>query len=358
MTMPAASAEEIGATPVEEIQPGEADAILRMIEFLKAQLTARYVEPGKMVRRDAHPKTVGLVAARFIVSPDCPLELRHGLFRAPLDSYDALIRFSNGAPRVQHDLAPDVRGMAIKLAGVRGDFLAEPGQDFMLATAEAFFGTNAVDFVGFVPASESKLKLARYFLGGLRLRGLSRFLSALTIPRSPLAIEYFSQTPYRLGPHCVKYRARPMAARSTQRDRWFMRPVVRQLLGFAAAAAPGLTSRIVPADAVAQALGQDLERGPVTFEFLVQRWPDLRELPGWAIEDATRTWPAPWVRVATIVMPPQTASAVAARSTEAERMTFTPWHAAVEHRPLGSINRARYRIYKTMSDFRNGHNAS
>src|SRR5262249_23688772 len=82
--------------------------------------------------------------------------------------------------------------------------------------------------------------------------------------------------------------------------------------------------------------------------------PDLGNLPTWAIEDATRTWLAPWVRVATIEIFQQ--CHIADRDAVAERMTFNPWHARKVHQPLGSINRARGPIYRTMSLFPNSHN--
>jgi hypothetical protein len=343
----------VSATPVEEIPSGEPQAIATMIEALRKQLMARYVEKNQLVRRDAHPKLLGLVHARFIVSPECPAELRHGIFGRAMDTFDADIRFSNGHPDIQHDLAFDVRGMAIKLPAVTGAFLPTPGQDFVLATAEAFFGTNAVDYVGFPDASKSLPKTLWYFIGGRRLRGGWQLLKGQRIPPSPLALEYYSQTPYRLGPHCVKYQARPLIARRGNHDPWYMRPVARQVAGVAAAFSKSV-ARVIPPDALRNALASDLAIGPVTYEFLVQRWPDLSHMPTWAIEDATRTWPAPWLRVATIEVLQQ--YGIAGRDAAAERMTFSPWHAEEAHQPLGSINRARLAIYRTMSEFRNTKN--
>jgi hypothetical protein len=341
--------------PVEQAPPGEAEKIEEMIAALTDQLIKRYVDAE--MRRDAHPKTIGLVKATFTISNACPDELQYGVFAAPGRTFDAMIRFSNGAPTMQHDLAFDVRGMAVKLTRDRGDradtFLdGEPDQDFMLATAEAFFGTNAVDYVGFIPAAESVLKLTRYFVLGLRFRGLYRLLSSLVTPASPLALDYFSQTPYRLGPHCVKYRARPVDCRSAKDDPWYARPGIRHVLGSVAKLFPKLARRAVPGfDCLRMALAHDLENRSFKYEFLVQRWPDLRHLPTWAIEDGTRTWPARWERVADIEILP--VRDLDASVTEAEPMTFTPWHAMKEHQPLGSINRARFHVYKTMSTFRN-----
>src|SRR5690349_8447698 len=109
------------ATSVEEVPPGEASAIGEMVAGLEHQLTERYHD--KPMRRDAHPKTLGLVNARFTICADCPPELCYGVFASPRDSFNALIRFSNGNPEIEHDMASDIRGMAIKLPGVRGDFL-------------------------------------------------------------------------------------------------------------------------------------------------------------------------------------------------------------------------------------------
>jgi hypothetical protein len=342
-------------TPVEELPAGESAAIQEMLEELTSQLVERYIDEEQLVRRDAHPKTVGLVRAQLIVSPDCPAELRYGVFNTPGQTFAAEIRYSNGDPIVTHDLALGVRGMAIKLPEIPGDFLEEPGQDFVLATAEAFFGKDAVDYADFPRASRNTFTTIGYFLRRpSRFRGGWRLLQAQKIPRSPLAIGYFSQTPYRLGPHCVKYYARPLVARRAANDPWYMLPVVRQIAGFAAKIAPVRVGRWIPADALKTALVHDLAAGSVTFELLAQRWPDLANLPTWAIEDATRTWPAPWVRVATIDI--FQLYEIVDRDAEAERMTFTPWHALGVQQPLGGINRARLAIYHIMSAFRNAHN--
>ena len=341
------------ATPVEEIPAGERDAIASMIRELQAQLTEHYIAKHQLVRRDAHPKLIGLVRARFTVDAHCPVELRHGIFERVGEDFEGVIRFSNGFPKVRHDLIYDVRGMAIKLPGVDGDFVPEPGQDFLLATADAFFGTDAVDYVDFPKASKSKLTTFWYFVGGLRLRGGLQLLKSMTVPPSPLALEYYSQTPYRLGPHCVKYQARPANARDAAQDPWYMRPVLRTAIAALVTACPFI-GRLFPEDVLRRALVRDLADGSVTYEFLVQRWPDLSRMPTWAIEDATRTWPAPWVKVATIEILQQ--SGIAERAAEAEPMTFSPWHAMAAHQPLGSINRARLAIYQTMSAFRNAKN--
>lgn len=339
--------------PVEEVPPGEEKAIDDMIAELKRELTSRYTPPPGVTRRDAHPKHHGLARAHFIVDADCPIELRHGIFANVGRGYAAEIRFSNGHPLVNHDLASDLRGAGIKLDTGERSLLGDNGQDFLLATGETFFGRDAVDFVDFPKASVHKLTSIAYFLKPHRLRGGLQLLKGMRVPASPLSVTYFSQGPYRLGPHCVKYQLRPAVRRSSAGDPWFMRPIARHVL---AMLPRWLKNRFAPCDALRDALHRDLVGDHVTLEFYVQRWPDLSRLPVWAIEDPRRRWDAPWEKVATIVVLQQDDATSDKRLACAERMNFNPWRAREEHQPLGGINRARGRIYREMSIFRNERN--
>src|SRR5438093_8357059 len=97
----------------ERVPPGEEAAIKAIID-----LNMNFLETGKSpVPRAQHPKQHGCVEAEFIVEPDLPETLRHGLFREP-KTYRALVRFSNG--RQQDDRAGDAHGMAVKLLDVGG----------------------------------------------------------------------------------------------------------------------------------------------------------------------------------------------------------------------------------------------
>ena len=89
-----------------------------------------------------------------------------------------------------------------------------------------------------------------------------------------LSTRYWSQAPSRLGPHVVKYSARPLDAD--------------------AGATPG-----APPDFLRDRLAARLAAAPARFEFLVQRYVDDARTP---IEDATVEWlerDAPFERVAT-----------------------------------------------------------
>jgi hypothetical protein len=69
------------------------------------------------------------------------------------------------------------------------------------------------------------------------------------------------------------------------------------------------------------------------------------------IEDPTVEWAerdAPWVALARLAIPAQATESRAGRTLAAyvERLSFDPWHALVEHRPLGVVMRARAVAYR------------
>ena len=133
---------------------------------------------------------------------------------------------------------------------------------------------------------------------------------------SHLEIPYWSTTPYLFGPgRAVKYSVRPVSPRKT--------PLPDPLTdGY-------LRERLVA----------HLAREEARFDFLVQFQTDGRKMP---IEDASVEWrehESPFQRVAEIRIPVQTLEGAGAASCE--QLSFNPWHALPDHRPLGDFNRAR-----------------
>ena len=84
---------------------------------------------------------------------------------------------------------------------------------------------------------------------------------------------------------------------------------------------------------------------------MIQLQIDPRTMP---IEDATVEWKerdAPYLAVARIRIPHQDVGDPEA-TRQCEEAAFNPWHCLAEHRPLGSMNRARREIYQAMAEFR------
>lgn len=318
-------------------QAGEDAAIAAIADLIARKVRASY-QPGTIVRRDAHPKHHACVEAEFAVADTLPADLRHGIFAAPR-TYKAWIRFSNGAPRLQHDRRRDARGMAMKLLGVTAAGAADGAtQDFVLSSDPAFFVKNAADYVEFArvaadpdaSAATRVLRAVRFFFGGLpsrwRTRELARIIRCQITIGNPLGIRYWSQTPYRLGPYAVKYSARPLT--------------------------PALSpaSRDEP-DYLRAVMAAQLGSGEAVFDFLVQRWVDDRQTP---VDDPTIDWDervAPFEPIARIRIPSQQVNDPA-KLTLAENLSFTPWHSLPVHQPLGAINRVRRRVYDMVSAIR------
>ncbi len=309
--------------------------------------------------RDAHAKHHLVVRAELHVDGKVPESLRHGLFARP-GVYPAWIRFSN-AFKVRPDLSIDARGMAIKVMDLpqearSGDGDTAQTQDFLAVTHHTFFARTPEDFVD-IPAVLARGKgstgktlvgLATHFAwpprrwcGGLSLVRSFRWLT------SPLVGRYFSQTPYHLGPHHVKFALVPrqksgLSARLRLTGRWLVY----------------LSSMLTRVSVtrwdnyLQEALRDDLNRGPATFDFQVQMRPDKTDL-----NDAVRGWSrwrSPYQKVATITIPRQAFSAqdLADNSAFGQHLSFTPWHTLAAHEPAGSINQARRLIYDTVSAHR------
>jgi hypothetical protein len=301
----------------------------RIARTMRRQLEKDY--PPAETKRDAHPKHTGLFEGTFEVAANLPADLRVGLF-AQARSYRALIRTSNASAKPQSDAIRDVRGLAIKLLDVPGEKIAdsdeEHTQDFvLLSTPNMPLGTvrlfhDAIVYGRYTPL----LFAAKMFLTG-RSRVLRELDATRIRPTSPLEIRYWSTTPYRFGAdRVVKY----------------------SLLPTSDATSP-LPPAPLPDDYLSRAMAARLSREGASFEFAVQVRAD-----GMPIHDAAPRWDetvAPFRTVATLTIPAQEFR-TDERDRRSEELRFSPGHALVEHRPIGPINRARMRVYRTNSEFR------
>jgi hypothetical protein len=321
----------------------EADLIAQIVSLTRAKLLAGYSGSGPL-HRDAHPKSHGCVRAKFIVSADLPRHLRCGLFERP-GTYNAWIRYSNGAPSEAPDSRPDVRGMAIKVMGVSGTKLLEDEldaqtQDFVVCNHHSFFVKDPADYVSFVSNFMNGKPLGFIFpaLNPLkwRLREVWNLANGLlkSIP-SPTEIRYWSQTPYLLdtmlwGDTAVKYSVVPRSV-----------PKVPAL--------PKSDNRL------RETLVAQLATGDVVLDFMVQTQKSPSTMP---IEDPRIRWSeteSPFVKVATIVIEAQVFDTPERRNFD-ENLSFTPWHALPVHKPLGGINNARRAVYQAISRLRHEKN--
>lgn len=297
------------------------------------------------VARGAHAKAHACLRAYFDVLTDIRSEYRYGVFAGPGRRYKTWVRFSNGHYdlKTSQDYENDARGMALKLMEINGQPLEQSDagnvtQDFLMANTPVFFVRNMPDY-NFFAANPENLK-AFFFPDwnpfNWRIRELFAGKRVLSPPpASVLDPVYYSITPYKLGPRNIKFAARPCHQRGDTV------PVADEQSG---------------ADFLREQLQVELGETAACFIFQVQV--QRTDKGGMSLDDATGEWSeqdAPFTPLATITIPQQDFSG--AEQTEfCENLSFAPWHALPEHRPIGQLNRLRRHAYPASSGYRHEQN--
>lgn len=334
--------EEIG----ERAEPGEVDTNQLIADTVTGYINRRYSDGRRPAMRGAHAKPHGCVRATFDVHAELPRELRQGVF-VPGERYQAWMRFSNGGSEINPDKNKDSRGMAIKLIGVEGEkILADEKdaktQDFVMINHPFFFVDSPQQYLGMLKGLHEKIitkkpnvlnKLAAAAQLGLHNTRLALKIGGTRIA-NPLYGQYWSMTPYRLGigsgRNAVKF-----FAKSCPDDRL---------------KAPGFFSW-PGANYLQKTMAETLDSGDACFNFYLQLFKDFESTP---IEQSTVEWKedaAPPVLVARITIPAQKFNSPK-QMTFCENLSYTPWHALPEHKPLGGVNRTRRVVYTATSKVR------
>jgi len=307
----------------------EAKTTQGLIDSLTRGMKEKYKNTTML--RDAHPKHHGCVSAKFYV-PELPPELKVGLFSQPRE-YSAWIRYSTATETVDSDKEKTMLGMAVKVMGVKGKKLLEDEksshtQDILMLSHPVMPIRNAEDFLEVV--NEKTWFFINPF--DLHLHELKIALNSRKNHPTPLGIRYWSTTPYLYGAgRAVKYSAIP-CSKSTR-------------------TLPKTLSENYLRNAMVSQLASD----DVCFDLMVQFQTNPNTMP---IEDATIVWDetvSPFKKVARIIIPKQNFDSEK-QMKFCEDISMTPWHSLVEHRPLGSINRARKDVYRQISKFRHKEN--
>ena len=320
----------------ERFDPDEEASLNGIIDLMADQMRGRF-KPGGY-ERGGNTKTHGVVKATVIIRDDIPEHCRKGVF-AEARSYPAYVRFSGPGPNVPSDIQ-DVgfMSMAVKLMGVPGKKLMEEEkftQDFITTSGGATFVT---------PNTRENAKLQYwslvdmtlyYFLNPFDSHLLDMAQQALwnATQYNPLAQRYWSCTPYLLGEgQAVMYSFIPKT-----------KNVYKKI--------PGLPFGKVPFNYLRENMVKTLNEQEVEFDLMIQLQTDPHLMP---IEDSSVWWPerlSPFIPVATVKIPKQQFDTLAMVEFN-KRLKMNPWHCLPEHRPLGNLNRARFRLYYELSKFR------
>ena len=345
---------EIDPAVGEELEENEAQAIQKVIDAAMEALKRDFKAPR--VPRDAHAKSPGCLRGFFEVhNENLPEELKLGLF-SENKKFPAWIRFSNNtSDPMSKDSDLDLRGIAVKVMNVPGEKILpqeinESTQDFLMFASPIFFIKDIKDYSEFIKALGDGKAIKDLATRPRALVQLANAQIKASFERNPLRLRYFSAAPYRLGDidnpnrRPVKYsfkscddkvaKAQPQGDKA---DPNFMR----------------------------KSLKKSLSQKEACFQFQVQlgdsRYPDI-----FPVEDPSILWPetpgilgirmnSPYVSVATLRIPKQDFDKPELDQF-CERLSFTPWHAKKEHRPLGRTNRMRRALYEEISKYRHSAN--
>ncbi|MER0044387.1 catalase family protein [Pseudomonas sp. MGal98] len=301
------------------------------------------------VLRDAHAKAHGCVKAEVTVRTDLEESLRQGVLSEPGKTWQAWMRLSNGNAYPQFDRARDARGMAIKLLDVPGaKLMSNPrhagDQDFVMFNHPAFFVRDVAEYrSNFAAQADGKKALAFFPSWDPRTWEIRHLVIALKTlspaPSSPVETTYNSIAPFKLGPHNIKYRVIPTPENC---------PTY-------AIPKPNTDLPNFLRSALYQQLS--LDRMPACFALQVQRQNPDYYMP---IEDPSVEWDekiAPFETIADIRLPAQDFDSTE-QNLFCDNLSFNPWHALPEHRPIGGINRLRKAVYEAVSVYRHDRNAA
>jgi len=349
---------------VEQLEPDFEQTLQTVLDNMKQRMRGSLEAEGiGRIVRDAHAKGYGLARAEVEILDGLPEPYAQGIYAKP-GRHEAMVRFSNGTNHVGSDrfLGPIV-GIGLKMFGIEGKTLLddEPDShtfDYALINHPVFFANTLKHYVfiqslfgniGVAPPTnlspEQKQAAIHSFLynwvtgkGTLppdewAWEELGAFLRlAQTKPINLLLSTYWTMGAVRHGDYVAKVRVAPVQSFA---DRVEQREI-------------DLNSA---QQVFRPALVAELLKRPYEFDIQVQLSTSLDRMP---VEKTTVVWPeslSPFVTVAKLRLPQQDIGG----EDYFERMdktSMSPWRVTEEHRPLGSIMRARKEVYRQSSILR------
>jgi len=285
------------------------------------------------LRRTFHFPTTGCVNATFTVDANLPLQYRVGIFATPGKVYDAYLRFSGQDKEEQNDTRGDAKGLAMKILNVPGrkllaGFEDDPNFDIQFNGFPVFVPQNETAFAS---AVQSRSELCG---GGDRCRAPfgMRFPSNAAVSAMELAnnsvscqlcMPHYAISPFQFGKKAlpnpaVKYRMFPCTYVPS--------------IGLPLPA--GLTRDYLTVDMNTRLAARDY-----CFDFQIQVQTDtcLNPINDWLTE--WKESDTPFITVARVNIPKQVVQTN--DDYTCRHVAYNAWRVTEDHRPLGSLNRAR-----------------
>ncbi|MFI1235502.1 catalase family protein [Nocardia salmonicida] len=302
--------------------------------------------------RDAHAKSHGILRGELTVPAGLAPELAQGMFATPA-TYPVIARLSSTSGVIRSDQLRGVRGLGIKVLGIHGprampedeaitqDFIMVTHREFLFADAHAYLTKGMPTAWALARLPDLALRAGSDLVAALNTHVLRRIgrsvppnLGVFVAPNTHILGEtFFTSAPLRYGDYVAKLLYVPVSPEAV-----------------------ALQGQPVDSDAGVNA-HQDLivdffAAHSATYELRAQLCTDAATMP---IEDATVPWPedeSPHRAIATIRFDVQDPYTPQRRAYGDDVLSFNSWRGLDTHRPLGSINRLKKRVYEASSNYR------
>ncbi len=337
------------------------DELSQTMQHITRSMASRY----RHAYRPVHAKSHGVLLGTFEVLPNLPEHLAQGLFAHPA-TYPVILRFSTNPGDMLADSVSSPRGLALKVLNVEGPKVAnhsgELTQDFVCINADAFTAPDPKGFLEQIKLFEKTLETPEgvKHIVSVAARATNAVLRAIHLPSSTLegigapathilGESFSTVAPLRFGNYVAK-------------------------IGFAPAS-----------DSLKQLTGKGIDLGADynALELLIKEffqnqsgvWDVKAQLAlapeaaaagskhdgdHFPIEKADKKWPedkSPWQAIGRFAVEPQESYSDARQLFVDEQLSFSPWHALEEHRPLGGVMRSRLKAYEEAARYRAQRNA-
>ncbi len=334
---------------VEHLEENESETILKLVETLHSISHVTSTDYGHAVR-SVHAKCHGILRGKIIVNESLSPEFKQGLFKEP-KTYPVVIRFSTSPGDILADSVSTPRGMAIKILNVEGERIdlsnSDSTQDFLLVNGPAFIKPDAKSFLSsliLLAKTTDKAEGLKKVLSSA-LQGTEKIIETFggespTIksmgghPETNILGEtFFSQVPILYGEYMAKVA---------------IEPATEELIALKNSE---LSLNDNP-DGIREAVSDFFNKNSARWDLKIQLCRNLKTMP---IEDASVIWPeeeSPYITVAYIEVDPQISWDDDTYPLIEDKLAFSPWNCIKDHRPLGSIMRARQLTYQHSNTYR------
>jgi hypothetical protein len=272
-------------------------------------------------------------------------------------TFDAIVRLSNSEPRNVPDFRSATTGLAVKVmldpaAHSRDEFLPDAGreQDFVAGGLRTFVASGISDYADLfrlrIHQYSNALLIRERHPGAFRVFGTAPWLRYFNLSpnAAPMVLEqeYFSSLlPYAWGDAAVKFR-------------------FKSCHGFDRNA---FTFSRFESGYQARLVSEFLRSRDICYILQIQKRPrpgsageEAAIARAFPVEDGMADWPesgaagaAPFREVARLII---RAGTPAMKEGECEDLAFNPWNGLAAHQPLGSLNRARWAVYRKSESVR------